>query len=436
MELPSLLVSRQLCFNDPVNTTPIHAPIALHPTPFSSTAFNRAISLQPAFNLLLLRTIQNPALLTLISSQLAKSDQFIFKLFEIYQQQSSLPLLFFNVNRSDYMVEGDRIFQIELNTISASLAGLSTKLAELQRERFLAVLIPENRASYQIGEAFDQAIKLYKEEYPCSTPAVLFIVQEDERNVFDQLHLINSISSPVIKRTLADPSVFSVDPESKRLTVDSHEIGIVYYRAGYSPEEYRSPLYWQSRALLESSRAIKCPDIASHLAGLKKVQQVLTDPETLLATMQQDQFLTSELRSSFAGIYSLDDTIEGERNCAMAISDPDRFVLKPQREGGGNNTYGPQIRTLLLSLTPADRSAYILMDRIRPQITPATIIRSALITEINAVSELGVYGVIIAKHDTVILNQPAGYLLRTKPEESNEGGVVSGFSVLDVPCLQ
>jgi len=28
----------------------------------------------------------------------------------------------------------------------------------------------------------------------------------------------------------------------------------------------------------------------------------------------------------------------------MALDAPDRFVLKPQREGGGNNLYGEDIR--------------------------------------------------------------------------------------------
>jgi len=27
----------------------------------------------------------------------------------------------------------------------------------------------------------------------------------------------------------------------------------------------------------------------------------------------------------------------------MALKDPERFVLKPQREGGGNNSYGKEV---------------------------------------------------------------------------------------------
>lgn len=42
-------------------------------------------------------------------------------------------------------------------------------------------------------------------------------------------------------------------------------------RAGYSPDDYPSPAEWDARLLIEQSRAIKCPNIAYHLTGTKKV---------------------------------------------------------------------------------------------------------------------------------------------------------------------
>jgi len=35
---------------------------------------------------------------------------------------------------------------------------------------------------------------------------------------------------------------------------------------------------------------------------------------------------------------------EGDAAIELAMSDPDRFVVKPQREGGGNNVYGNDIK--------------------------------------------------------------------------------------------
>ena len=98
-EFEAALLSAQICFkasNDSepeteTNSSLIHAPVTLKPTPFSSVAFERAVQLQPAFNLLVLRTLQNGPLLKRVCSKLAESDGFVAKLFEIYCKYSELP---------------------------------------------------------------------------------------------------------------------------------------------------------------------------------------------------------------------------------------------------------------------------------------------------------------------------------------------------------
>lgn len=53
------------------------------------------------------------------------------------------------------------------------------------------------------------------------------------------------------------------------------EVAVIYFRAGYAPRDYFGRAEWDARLKLERSTAIKCPSIAYHLAGTKKVQQVL-----------------------------------------------------------------------------------------------------------------------------------------------------------------
>jgi hypothetical protein len=50
---------------------------------------------------------------------------------------------------------------------------------------------------------------------------------------------------------------------------------------------------------------------------------------------------------------------------------------------------------------------------------------------------LGVYGAIIFRQDTgkPVYNTEAGWLLRTKGVESEEGGVAAGFGCVDGICL-
>jgi hypothetical protein len=56
---------------------------------------------------------------------------------------------------------------------------------------------------------------------------------------------------------------------------------VTYYRAGYAPTDYPSENEWSARLIVEESFSIKCPNAAYHLAGAKKVQQVLAQPNML-----------------------------------------------------------------------------------------------------------------------------------------------------------
>ena len=76
--------------------------------------------------------------------------------------------------------------------------------------------------------------------------------------------------------------------EQGRLFLRGKEIGIVYYRSGYTEQQYCdankgewNKLKWAARELLECSLAIKCPSIDGQLITLKKFQQAFSD-ESLL----------------------------------------------------------------------------------------------------------------------------------------------------------
>lgn len=66
------------------------------------------------------------------------------------------------------------------------------------------------------------------------------------------------------------------------------------------------PQNWEARLLLERSRAVKCPDIATQLAGTKKVQQELSRPGTLERLLPGHAEAVTRIRATFAGLYSLD----------------------------------------------------------------------------------------------------------------------------------
>ncbi len=102
----------------------------------------------------------------------------------------------------------------------------------------------------------------------------------------------------------------------------------------------------------------------------------------------------------------------GNAAFAKALSRPDLFVVKPQREGGGNNVYGEDIVPFLQSIEDSnERNAYILMDRIHPPKTINYMIRpgSGKATMKSVISELGIFGYVIGDHERIISNQQVGY---------------------------
>jgi glutathione synthase len=257
-------------------------------------------------------------------------------------------------------VPGDarRILQVEINTISSGLGFLSTKIADMQRtlaDEDTRLRIPENIALSQLVMGLHAAHAEYLRQTQRSTEdsknvLILFVVQPAERNFADQRALehglLRTYGVRCVRATLteigAENSPVSVDA-SGRLFYNQFEVSVVYFRAGYTPNDYFGESEWAARRRLEASMAIKCPDIAYHLIGTKKVQQVLAAPGVLERFVSASKALT--LRTCFAGLYNLDPSEAGASKEAVdaviqeAIARPHDFVLKPQREGGGNNYY-------------------------------------------------------------------------------------------------
>lgn len=121
------------------------------------------------------------------------------------------------------------------------------------------------------------------------------------------------------------------------------------------------------------------------------------------------------------------------------MSNPQDCVLKPQREGGGNNIFRSAIPRILKSL-PDDShyKAYILMKLIKPPSLSNCVVRLGQVsTGVGVVGELGVYGTVLwdVRNGTILSNKQAGWLLRTKETNSDEVGITAGFGFEDSVCL-
>jgi glutathione synthetase len=318
-----------------------------------------------------------------------------------------------------------------------------------------AMNLPENSSTISFAAGLRIAYEAYKKSTTEHECCVLFLVQDSERNIFDQRHIeyeLQSHAVPAFRLPFSKVLEHTrIDESSKRRLLytpphrpsKTYEVAVAYFRAGYGPEDYMNEAAWQARLVIERSNAIKCPSILTQMAGAKKVQQVLATPTpanatSVLSRFVEDKAEIKELEHTFTNIYPLDESPAGLEARAIA-TDPERckgYVLKPQREGGGNNIYRSKIPQFLKNLPETHWKGYILMEIITPPPVRNVILRNGIVEKGGVICELGIYGTCLWNQDTKeeLHNAEAGYLLRTKGDQSEEGGVAAGFGAMD-SCL-
>lgn len=470
----SLIIKPSLSSTEAENTA-THAPFCLLPSPFPRTQFERAVRIQVDYNKLYASISTSPALIReVIGKIVSKVDPFIGKLYQYWEmlelERKDDDHLSLGIFRSDYLLhypssEGSSgIKQVEFNTISVSFGCLANKVSGLHRyltsssKAYMTCQLPTNRAIETLAKGLTIAHQTYSSKYsPCVPVIIMMIVQPNERNLFDQTLLEYELDAQpaqirLIRISYRDIlSLTEIDPHSLKLYYISPngrlEVSVVYYRCMYGPEDFTTECDWQARYQLERSRAINCPNLSTQLAGCKIIQQVLTDKNFIerhldLTQAGLDESQWEELSSTWMKIFPLN--AEGYRLANDPTTAVD-FVLKPQREGGGNNIYGNDIPTFLRSLSEENRPAYILMSRIQtPKGVGNYLIRGsdskAGLASVEVVSELGIFGVCLFKRKQgggveILENFQAGHSVRTKNCKDDEGGVAVGISCLDSPLL-
>jgi len=450
-------------------------PVAMLPGKLPARVYKQALTWSPLWNRVVDGVARDLDWLYSTLDKVTAADPFTKRLVEICRTVHDEGLrqkLYLGIHRSDYMLhEPDGkddaqsyFLQVELNTIASSMAAHATHVYGLHRyllENFslgsgplpdflkahykftnggagasgAAGRLPINPVLKQIPTAIAKAHAAYNVDQA----VVLVVVTSDERNFADQRFFEFALWSEhhvqSVRRTLTQVQEHGVmDAEGRlRLRDIDAEVSVVYFRAGYSPDDYSSEALWETRLLLERSLAIKCPSIAYQLVGAKKVQQALAAPKAL------ERYLTSEesqnLRRCFAGLWGLGPQEDDAEIIRQVQEKPSNFVMKPQREGGGYNFYGQEVADKLRELSQEERGAYILMQRILPQPEVNVLTRegSAVISE--CINEYGFYSVFLGDGAEAHFSEHAGHLVRTKMDGVNEGGVAAGYAVISSPFL-
>ncbi|XP_048000920.1 glutathione synthetase-like isoform X2 [Leguminivora glycinivorella] len=428
------------------------APFVLLPSPFPRTEFNKAVELQQVLNELMHKVAHDDDFLEHTLQNALQVDEFTANLYEIWvkvRNEGIAQKLSLGLFRSDYLMQEpdvNKIKQVEFNTIASSFGAISSNLPAMNRyilrQLGYADLIknmPENKALSGLCSGIIEAYDLFG----VTGSVALFVVEEVSYNICDQRFHEFEISETrpdiiIYRKTLNEIFEETSLNDKKQLMLDDKVVAVVYYRSGYEPAQYPTQKEWDARLRVERSTAIKCPSIHYQLAGTKKVQQALAAPGALERFLGAGA-ISGRVRDIFTGLYSLDFDDSGEKAVEMALADAERFVLKPQREGGGNNLYGADVREALLKMRHSrERAAYILMERILPPLVSGYVVRPGgpvppPLTDL--VSELGIFGVIIGSKNKIYSNRQVGHMLRTKLADADEGGVAAGLGALDSPYL-
>ncbi|XP_029655615.1 glutathione synthetase, chloroplastic-like [Octopus sinensis] len=216
-----------------------------------------------------------------------------------------------SINRNDFMIsntqEKNELKQVELNTIAVGMTSLSQSAADLHKFVIEQLglnsnAIPKESISSKLADAFLYAFRLYSQQKY-------------------KIEIISKLGKECLVRRL------TLDYIGQHAELGAEGELLLYY-------SYFDEIHWKGRRLVELSRCIKCPSINYHLTGCKKVQQVLAS-KTALRRFVESKSDLELLFSSMVGQYSLDCDSLGDKMTQFAIENPDKFVMKPQREGGG-----------------------------------------------------------------------------------------------------
>mmetsp|Transcript_11402 Transcript_11402/g.22377 ORF Transcript_11402/g.22377 Transcript_11402/m.22377 type:complete len:225 (+) Transcript_11402:40-714(+) len=176
------------------------APISIIPCYYNQSDVQAITEVQRIINVMVDKIARNPTWLHKLIEPIAEADDFTRRLLEIsktvhregIKQQKYLGIL-----RSDYMMDTatGKPLQVEINTISAGLGVLSTKTRSLHQlilERF-AHKFEVAPSSDKLAEvtAWQGVVNFLAAGFKAygGTGYILILVEENERNIFDQLPL-------------------------------------------------------------------------------------------------------------------------------------------------------------------------------------------------------------------------------------------------------
>lgn len=334
--------------------------------------------------------------------------------------------------RTDYLLDkDDTMKQVEINTISCAFVFWGPTLNRVHRKydgrtvvsdsdvKFMQFLKKINKhSSGEICIMIDNDTSMNTSNYyekvqimnMCREQGILMKHHtfKDIRNLGEFTYKGNVVTDDEIKVRLKTRKAFS---EPLEMTFQKKKVFALYYRWFYNQSHYTDEDFIL-RAKLECCNAFSLPTVELQIAGLKIFQMKFTDTAYLEEFLSVDEI--KEIYEHFGEFKPIKD---------LAPGDEEDFILKNIKEGGGNNVYGEDIRHY-----EGNTESVFLMKKIE-----APTCENAFIDGVQrrTIPEIGIMGWLLAVDGEIVSNENAGYICRSKDENSKECGVSCGYGALD-----
>lgn len=418
-----------------------HLPCSLTPWAGPTEFVEETKSLTRLYTTLYHRVAQDDDFLHRELEKTRAADDFVESLFQAKnRERAGKPCLF--LNRNDCMPalsDQPGVLwpkQVEMNLMASALGEASSVVSRMHRflSQHDSSSVREHWAGRDLANALAEGYRLSG-----SDGIILLLIPIGEVSVFDQrileARLVAEHGLPTLKASLEELGEVG-EIRGGDLYFKGHKVSIAYFRTGYAPRHYTNAHAWEARGLIEESSAISVPSARTQLANTKLIQLVLADVDVLGRFVEKDEaqrLIRSCVRfTKLDAIFRSNDGSEALGR-EVALAHPEDWVLKPHREGGGNNFFGTDIVNEIQKMSPEKSDAYILMENIRQPVFDSVRMVDGEAISCRCFTELGFFGTAYFENaeGEPAFNESKGYLLRTKDESMNEGLVLGGFSFLD-----
>ena len=377
--------------------------------------------------------------------ELEHNDDFVKRFTDMVRRTQGNPLesnLKLAISRNDYIASGESFYQVEFNLIASGMGPITQRhfkaldrINDLFQDKPRFEVMKEDPEVSDSEKFLARAMKASHDAYGVPD-AIIVLVCGTEKNAFDQFSPSKHLSKEgirFVRYSFQDLRVLlTVDPGSRRAKILGSEVALFYLRDGFMPHQYDEE-DWAVREKIESSISVKCPDASLQLINMKYFQYVINKSETWKRFgFSEEDYLES--RRTFCSIFSFKDFENSKEKMMDFIVDNggyQMFVLKPQREGGANNLFGEEIREAILKMEEKELGSYILMQKIIAKSYTNIHCDWKCLRVRSTIDEIGYFHFNLWKNGKIIDEGMGGSLVRSKMSQSNEGGVSSGYAVVN-----